>query len=80
MCVILKVFSCFLQQVKDSFASDGEIKPLDLIMLLIFSESFKSSLQPLKTLLFNQRLTEKLLVHVLEHNMPVSFSISLISG
>jgi len=60
--------------VKDDLGSSDRsgVKPLDLIMILIFGETFMSALIPLRLICLEEKLAVKLLDHILKHNMPVS--------
>jgi len=61
-----------LKQVKDDLVSDDTaVKPLDLVMILIFAETFKIALAPLRLICVDEKLATRLLDHLLKHNMPV---------
>lgn len=47
------------------------VTPLDFVMILIFAESFKSALVPLKLICLEEKLAIRMLDHLLKHNMPV---------
>jgi hypothetical protein len=66
--------NCFQQKIKDDLSCEVELKTIDLIMLLVFSESGdKSALKLLEALFTDTKMMTNLFDKMLSNNKDVRY-------